>query len=241
MTVSLILMTMNEITGCKLIIPRIDKSLFNELICIDGGSIDGTIEYLEKEGFKVIVQDKKYNENQIDFKQTKMSDAYMMGVNAAKSEYIVHPFTPDNNMIPEKLPELIQKAKEGYDYVCVSRYKDNAKSYDDNLITAFGNWMFTTLVNVLFGGKFTDVLGGFKCVKKDLYEKFNINNETARISVHTQLAIGCLRNNIPYADIPGDEPERVGGKSSINPFINGMSEVKTITKAFFNRSLYKIK
>ena len=31
----------------------------------------------------------------------------MMGVNAA-SEYIVHPFTPDNNMIPEKLPELIK-------------------------------------------------------------------------------------------------------------------------------------
>ena len=115
MTVSLILMTMNEITGCKLIIPRIDKSLFDELICIDGGSTDGTIEYLKKEGFKVIVQDKKYNENQIDFKQTKMSDAYMMGVNAAKSEYIVHPFTPDNNMIPEKLPELIKKAHEGYE------------------------------------------------------------------------------------------------------------------------------
>jgi len=241
MSFSIVLMTLNEITGCKLIIPRVDKSLFDELICIDGGSTDGTIEYLEKEGFKVIVQNKKYNEKQIDLKQTKMSDAYMMGVNAATSDHIVMPFTPDNNMIPEKLPELIKKAKEGYDYVCVSRYKDGAKSFDDNLITAFGNWMFTNLVNVLFGGKFTDVLGGYKCVKKDLYEKLNINSETARISVHTQLAIGCLRNNIPYADIPGDEPERIGGKSSVNPLINGMSEVKTISRAFFNRSLYKIK
>ena len=61
MTFSLVVLTLNEIIGCKLIIPRIDKSLFKELICIDGGSDDGTIEYLEKEGFKVIVQDKKYN------------------------------------------------------------------------------------------------------------------------------------------------------------------------------------
>ena len=60
MTFSLVVLTLNEIIGCKLIIPRIDKSLFKELICIDGGSDDGTIEYLEKEEFKVIVQDKKY-------------------------------------------------------------------------------------------------------------------------------------------------------------------------------------
>ena len=55
MTFSLVLLTLNEIVGCKLIIPRIDKSIFSELICIDGGSTDGTIEYLRDEGFKVIV------------------------------------------------------------------------------------------------------------------------------------------------------------------------------------------
>ena len=72
-------------------------------------------------------------------------------------------------MIPELLPNLINKAKEGHDLVCVSRYKDGAVSHDDTLISGFGNWLFTKLVNILFGGKFTDVLGGYKCVKKNLY------------------------------------------------------------------------
>lgn len=241
MTFSLVLLTLNEIVGCKLIIPRIDKSLFSELICIDGGSTDGTIEYLRGEGFKVIVQDKKHNKYRIDAKQKKLCEAYMMGVKAATTDYIVIPFTPDNNMIPEKLGDLINKTKEGFEYVCVSRYKDGAKSLDDTIMTSFGNWMFTNLVNILFGGKFTDVLGGYKCVKRDLYERLGITNDTVRISVHTQLAIGCLRNNLPYADIPGDEPKRIAGETSVNPLINGMAEVITILEAFFNRSIYKIK
>ena len=241
MTFSLVVLTLNEIIGCKLIIPRIDKSLFKELICIDGGSDDGTIEYLEKEGFKVIVQDKKYNKFRIGYKQQKICDAYMMGVNASTADYIVIPFTPDNNMIPEKLSELIEKTKEGYEYVCVSRYKDQAKSLDDTMVTSFGNWMFTNLVNILFKGNFTDVLGGYKCVKRDLYDRLGINKKSARISVHTQLAIGCLRNNLPYTDIAGDEPKRIAGETSVNPLINGMSEVITISEAFINRSKYKIK
>ena len=241
MSFSLIILTLNEIVGCKLIIPRINKSLFNELICIDGGSNDGTIEYLRAEGFSVTVQDKEYSKYRIATKQKKICDAYMMGVKAATSEYLVIPFTPDNNMIPEKLGELIEKTKEGFEYVCVSRYKDGAKSLDDTIVTSFGNWMFTSLVNILFGGKFTDVLGGYKCVKRDLYDRIGINNDSARISVHTQLAIGCLRNNLPYADISGDEPARVAGESSVNPLINGMVELMTILEAFFNRSIYKIK
>ena len=71
MTFSLVVLTLNEIIGCKLIIPRIDKSLFKELICIDGGSDDGTIEYLEKEGFKVIVQDKNITNSESDINNRK--------------------------------------------------------------------------------------------------------------------------------------------------------------------------
>ena len=39
--------------------------------------------------------------------------------------------------------------------VKVSRYLGDAKSADDTLMTAFGNWMFTTAVNILFNAKYT--------------------------------------------------------------------------------------
>ena len=49
-------------------------------------------------------------------------------------------------MLPEKLDELIKTAKSGYDFVTVSRYKKPAISYDDSVITKFGNHLFTKLV-----------------------------------------------------------------------------------------------
>ena len=49
MKFTLVLMTLNEIQGCKKIIPRINKSLFSQLLAIDGGSQDGTIEYQRSE------------------------------------------------------------------------------------------------------------------------------------------------------------------------------------------------
>ena len=58
MKFTLVLMTLNEIQGCKKIVPRIDKSLFSQLLVIDGGSQDGTIEYLKNNGFEVVIQEK---------------------------------------------------------------------------------------------------------------------------------------------------------------------------------------
>lgn len=241
-TFSLVILSLNEIDGCKRVIPRINKTLFDELIAIDGGSDDGTIEYLESQGFTVHIKKKNlYNKYDLIVKRKHLTDAYWLGVEKSNCSHIVIPFTPDENMIPELLPNLINKAKEGYDLVCVSRYKGGAVSYDDTLISGFGNRLFTKLVNILFGGKFTDVLGGYKCVKKNLYNKLGIRADTINVAIHTQLAIGVLKNNLNYADIPGDEPKRETGKSATSAIWNGLQELFTIISAFLIKSKFKIK
>ena len=58
MKFTLVLMTLNEIQGCKKIVPRIDKAYFHSFLVIDGGSQDGTIEYLKNNGFEVVIQEK---------------------------------------------------------------------------------------------------------------------------------------------------------------------------------------
>src|SRR6185312_12475890 len=67
-------------------------------------------------------------------------------------------FSMDGNCMIEQLPELVQRLREGKDLVVVSRYLPPAKSEDDNIITAFGNFMFTRMIRWL--GKFpiTDAL-----------------------------------------------------------------------------------
>ena len=55
-------------------------------------------------------------------------DAYWLGIKKAKFDNIIIPFTPDGNMMPKHLPELVKTIKKGYKMVIVSRYKDNAKA-----------------------------------------------------------------------------------------------------------------
>ena len=51
MRISLILITWNELEGCKHDIPLIDRSKFDEIFCIDGGSTDGTVSILRNRVF----------------------------------------------------------------------------------------------------------------------------------------------------------------------------------------------
>ena len=169
-------------------------------------------------------------------KQTKIASGVAQGIEASTGDVLIL-FTPDGNMIPQKLKPLIEKSNQGYDLVCVSRYKDDAKSFDDNFISGFGNF-FTSLVNLLFKGNFTDVLGGYKAVKKEIWCKIQSKNKLL-VSFGTQISIACAKNKLKYCEIPGDEPKRLGGKSSTHVIINGLIELYTILRAFVLKNEYK--
>ena len=117
---------------------------------IDNASTDGTVEWSEEAGYDVIRQTK-----------TGLRHGYNEAIPHISGDYVIT-FSPDGNSIPELIPELVSKIKEGFDMVIVSRYLGNAKSYDDTLLSAAGNWLFTKSINFLHGGKYTDTLGLFR-------------------------------------------------------------------------------
>ena len=59
MRISLCLMTWNELEGCKLDVPKLPRGAFDEVYAVDGGSTDGTVEYLTAQGIPVHRQPKK--------------------------------------------------------------------------------------------------------------------------------------------------------------------------------------
>lgn len=219
MKVTLLVPTMNEVNAIRLIMPRVKREWVDEILLVDGGS-DGTYEYAVQQGYTAIKQRSK-----------GLPGAYQEAVAAASGDIIVT-FSPDGNSIPELIPAVVAKAREGYDMVIVSRYLGGAKSADDTWITALGNKMFTGAINVAFGGKYTDTLVMFRAWKKEVFQHLRFNAGRAGIEPH--LSIVCAKLKLKVAEIPGDEPKRIADLQKMHPVLNGTAIVWLILRELFS-------
>lgn len=115
--------------------------------------------------------------------------------------------------------------KEGFDMVIVSRYLAGAKSEDDDLITGFGNWLFTKTINVLHGGHYTDAMVIFRAYKTRLIYDLELDRDEGyaipeklfrtKISWEPLLSVRAAKRNLRVTEIPGDEPPRIGGQRKL--------------------------
>lgn len=219
MSVTVVIPTYNEVVGITAILPKIKKEWADEWFLIDGGSKDGTIEEAQKLGFKVILQ------------QTRgLGAAYREAVNVAKSDYVLF-FHPDGNCEVDNIPKLIKTATEGdYDIAQISRFGKNGVSDDDTFVTAFGNRMFSFLVNTFFGGRLTDVLYGYKIIKKNVFLDLNLDGEFQ--SAEQQVSIRAIKRKLKMCEIDGREPKRLGGEAKMKPLSTGFLLSKQIIKEF---------
>src|SRR6186997_139649 len=53
MKTTVLALTLNEIDGVRAILPQIDPSWYSQLIVVDGGSTDGTVEWCREQGYEV--------------------------------------------------------------------------------------------------------------------------------------------------------------------------------------------
>ncbi|MCX6907609.1 MAG: glycosyltransferase family 2 protein [Verrucomicrobia bacterium] len=213
MKTTLFIPTLNEIAGMKAIMPLIKREWCDQILVVDGGSKDGTAEWAREQGYEVYVQ-----------KQRGLRYAFSEGWPLIKGDIVIT-FSPDGNSIAELIPPLIEKMREGYDMVIVSRYLPPAKSQDDSWLTGFGNWMFTTTINLLHGGRLTDAMVMYRAYKTNLPYQLGLFDENAyttperlfctRLGVEPLLSVRALKRKVNVGEIPGDEPPRIGGKAKL--------------------------
>ena len=231
MKTTLLIPVLNEIQAMKQIMPLIKNEWVDQILVIDGGSTDGSVEYVKKAGYPLYIQNKK-----------GLRHAYMEAMSYVTGDVIIT-FSPDGNSIPELIPQLIEKMKEGYDMVIASRYLDGAKSYDDDLITAFGNWFFTKTVNMLHGSTYTDAMVMYRIFKKEIVYQLDLHKDTSYsteeklfhtiISWEPLLSVRCAKRKLKVTEIPGDEPVRIGGKRKLQIFCWGAAYYFQFIKELF--------
>ena len=200
-TITLLIPTLNEIEGLRLVVPQLDRNLFDDVLVLDGGSTDGSVEYAVSQGLRVERQRRK-----------GLGPGVYDAILDMKTTHVIE-FSPDGNSLAERLPDLVAKLHEGYDLVIVSRYLPPARSDDDTVLTRIGNALFSRLFRLLGDFPMTDVLvmyRGFRCdiVRSPDFERYLLG------PVLEPLVTGiCAVDGMPMAEIPGVEPKRVGGDS----------------------------
>ncbi len=216
MRTTLLALTLNEIDGVKAVLPQIDRRRFEQILVVDGGSTDGTIEWCRENGYQVYVQ----NRRGIRF-------AYLEVLPLIVSD-VVLTISPDGNCAPDQIPKILDKMREGYDLVIGSRYLGDAESEDDDIVTGFGNWLFTRTVNLLHGGRYTDAMVIFRAFRRTLVHELDLDKEESYrlperlfgtvISWEPLMSVRAAKARKRIAEVAAGEPPRIGGHRKLQIF-----------------------
>lgn len=158
-------------------------------------------------------------------KQKGIRHAYMEAWPLIRGDWVIT-LSPDGNCVPENIPKLVKHMTEGnWDMVIASRYFMGQKSEDDDLITGFGNWLFTQTVNFLFGGSYTDVMGIYRIYRTKLFEELELDRHDSYIfpesifhtviGIEPLLSVRALAYGKRVSEIGSPEPARIGGERKL--------------------------
>ncbi len=165
---SLCLLVWNELEGCLLDVQKIKKDHFFEVIAIDGGSTDGTIEYLESQGIPVFQQRKK-----------GLNAAYIEAFQRARSDTVII-FFPKGTISVDVTLRFEKYFDEGYELIIASRKIEGGRDEEDTLFLKPRKWgvlvlaNFSALIWKREGHYVRDVLHGVKGFTKQVFKEMRI-------------------------------------------------------------------
>lgn len=156
MRVSVVLPTLNEAETIGEVLKRLKLMGVDEIIVVDDGSTDGTIEvvksFMRKNGIRLYVR-----------KEKGLASAIFFGIEKAKNE-LVCVMDADLQHLPEQIKEMYQKMKE-CDICIASRFVEGAK-VDMPLHRILMSKLGALLCRLAFGLEVKDPLSGFFMLKK---------------------------------------------------------------------------
>ena len=217
MKVTLVILTFNEITGLREIFSKIPFDSVDEAFAVDGGSVDGTLEFFREQKFPVHVQ-----------KVKGRGEAFRLAFQIAKGDAIIF-YSPDGNEDPTDIPRFRPLLLAGADMVVGTRMVPEAHNEEDEQALKWRKWAnnaFNLMANLTWNrGKFvTDTINGFRAIRKTAWEKMALDGPG--YTIEYQSSIRSFKLGLKIAEFPTYESVRIDGREGSPSLHTGLAFLK---------------
>ena len=218
-SVALCFLTLNEVKGCELDLPKIDMNRFDQVYAVDGGSSDGTVECMEENGVEVMMQPVKgYNQ------------AYLYAFQQCKCDALVL-FHPKGTVSVKDLYKFRGFFKKGYSLVIASRLLKKSLNEEDSSLFRPRKWFvrIIAIYSYIMWGRIKyrmlwDVLHGYRGMRVGDFKKLSVLE--SGISVDIEMVTRSYQSGLTYIEFPTKERVRGYGKTHFPAFSSGLSILK---------------
>ena len=184
---ALIIPALNEAESIGILLGRVSRQLFSQIIVVDNGSRDRTAEVAAAAGAKVVAEPRR-----------GYGQACLTGLRHIHPAVTAIAFMDaDLSDDPEDMARLVNHFDEDQcDLLLGSRILGNPETGSLTALQRFGNWLSTRLIILLWHVRFTD-LGPMRNVRRDSLAQLNMRN--ARLAgpwrcrhARRKCAFGCV-------------------------------------------------
>jgi glycosyltransferase involved in cell wall biosynthesis len=214
-TISVVIPALNEAANLSHVLSRL-PTLVDEVLLVDGHSIDGTIAVARAicPDVRIILQDGYGKGN-----------ALACGFAAATGDIIVM-LDADGSTDPAEIPRFVEVLLAGNDFAKGSRFAPGGGSTDITGIRRLGNRGLNLLVNILFGTKYSDLCYGYNAFWRHClpYMQVDCDGFEVETLINVRIAVAGLR----VAEVPSIEHDRLFGESKLHAVRDGLRVLRTI-------------
>jgi len=198
--IKVIIPAYNEEASIGLVINDI-PAIVSEIIVVNNKSSDNTVLEAKKAGATVLTENRK------GYGYACLTGMEYVSKLEEPPEIIVF-LDGDYSDFPEELIKIITPIIEkDIDFVIGARSSDLREKGSMTKPQIFGNWLATSLMNLFFGSKFTD-LGPFRAIKYEKLLALNMEDKTYGWTVEMQLK--AIKKEYSYIEIPVNYRNRIG-------------------------------